>query len=338
MAETNKPIIVIQNVDYHFETVISIYQSLTNMGLSPYVYRCTEDKFGQEKFMLDHNINVATDEITKEACCGFLTSTYPNPKVVGCDAIPNFDNKIFDVIKNKIIYICHRFKKENDYLDNIFGVNKDNSLCLSPLAQNIGLDYFHPLEMPIEPFAATVDGYLKLTVQAHFQLNNRDYPTILNLLESIKNKKNIRLQFLGTNLDKLKTAAKKTPSKAVLFYDNLKENYFYRILNNYTNFIICCINDKMKEETYSKERYSSNFNHALALEKPIFCHEYFQEIYRLPGIYYNENNLQNKIDEMINIKEKEYVKLVENYKNLKQEYRNHNYNVITKKINYVCNF
>lgn len=335
MTNINKPIIIIQNTEYHFETLLSIYQSILSMGLNPYVYQCKDEKYGQKSFLLKNNIQLASDEIIHDACCGFVVSAYPNPKVSGFNCVPSADEKIFDILKNKIIYICHRFYKEKDYLENAFGIDKHNSICLSPLAANIGIDYFHPVEMPIEPFPVQINGILKLTTQAHFELHNRDYSLILNIIEHATNKNDIRFQFLGTNSSKLKKIIGFNHIKKVVFYENLKENYFYKILNNFTNFLILCIDNKIKDETYAKERYSSNFNHALAFEKPVFSHEFFEDIYKLPGIYYNEKNKYDKIEEMINIKQKEYEALIDRYKKLKQEYREHNSEIIDKKIKYI---
>lgn len=337
---TDKPIIIIQNTNYHFETALSIYQSLRSLNLNVYVYRCEKDKFSQDKFLQQQNVSVADQSILETACCGFVVSAYPNPNVDKNNSIPNYGDKVFDLLKNKLIFISHRFKNESDYTNNKFYINKKNSICLSPLSQNIGLDYFNPIEMPIEPKFVKINGLLKLSTQSHFELNNRDDTLVDNLLKIIRNKKNkiIKLNFLGTKAREHYAGLNFHQYKFINYYENLKENYFYKFLNNLTNFLVLGIDDKIKNGTYSNERYSSNFNQAFALNKPIFCHEFFKDIYKVPGIYYNENNFYQKAQELLNIKEDRYLEIVKSFVDVKKTHKEHNDKILTKKISYILRY
>ena len=160
--------------------------------------------------MFENNIKVADDNIIQEACCGFVVSSYPNPKVANKDCVPNFQNKVFDILKNKLIFISHRFNKDSDYPNVFFNINKENSICLSPIAKRIGLDYFHPIEMPIEPKLVSLNKPIKFTAQAHFEFHNRDYKAFLKFLTIIRSR-NTKLNLLGTKSKKYFSSAFTSP-------------------------------------------------------------------------------------------------------------------------------
>jgi hypothetical protein len=94
------------------------------------------------------------------------------------------------------------------------------------------------------------------------------------------------------------------------------------------------INAKIKNKMYIKQKFSSNFLQALCFEKPIFCDEIFKKIYELPGIYYNDNNFKDKFEELLSISEENYIKLVDSYKELKQNLRFKNKRKLLQKIYY----
>jgi hypothetical protein len=335
---TNKPVIVIQNTNYHFETTLSIYQSLSSMGLNVYVYRCAENIFDQESFLKQINVNLATKEILDEACCGFVVSSYPNPQALRRSPIPNSDDVVFNILKNKLIYICHRFKDESDYMQDENPINKHNAICLSPLAQRIGLDYFHPIEMPIKHIFVNKNKNFNFTIQAHFNLRGRNIINVIKLINFYKktNYKNLfKFNFLGVGHTENLIKLKKNASKYVELYECLPEKYFYEIINLNTNFLFCLIDEKIKNETYVKERYSSNFNQSLAFNKPVICHECFKEIYRIPGIYYNDLNLIEKFEEVLNLSDDQYFQLVKSFDLIKEEYKKHNNDILNKKILYL---
>lgn len=338
--DTNKPIIVIQNTHYHFETALSLYRSLLNITENVYFYILKKQVFNQKIFLKEIGVNLATKKEIENACCGFVVSAYPNPGVGPGEAIPNSNESIFEDLREKLIYICHRFKDESDYNQKENNIKKENSLCLSPISSKIGLDYFHPIETPIKEVYFSLGESIKISIQGHFNLKNRDKKIINELINNIK--KNIIINFIGTSSNSfLDLAVKQQPSgviginKNIKIFNNLKERYFYQILNNNTNFIMPCINEEIKNKTYANERYSSNFNLSFALEKPIFCHEFFEKIYNTPGIYYNDENFIEKLNYISNLKEKEYKEIHNQFKKIKNEYRIHNNNILEKKIKYI---
>lgn len=325
----DKPIVVIQNTHYHFETALSLYRSLLNITENVYFHVLKKQVFNQKIFLKEIGVNLATKKEIEDACCGFVVSAYPNPHVDLRNAIPNSNDPTFEKLKGKLIYICHRFKNESDYNQKENNIKKENSLCLSPISSNIGVDYFHPIEIPIKENYIGLNGDINISIQGHFNLKNRDEEVINKLVNNIK--KNITINFIGTSW----ANGLIDINKNIKIFNNLKEKYFYQILNNNTNFIMPCINEKIKNKTYSNERYSSNFNLSFALEKPIFCDEFFEKIYNIPGVYYNNENFIEKLDYISNLKDKEYKKIHNNFKKIKHEYRIHNNNILEKKIKYV---
>jgi len=330
---TDKPIIVIQNTSYHFETTLSIYQSLFSMGLNVYLHRCASNLFDQINFLKEINIRLTNSKIIKEACCGFVVSAYPSPE--STISIPNSQSIIFRRLQNRLIYISHRFKYESDYTLPEKIITKDNSICLSPIAAQIGLDYFNPIEMPMRERHVNLNNIFKLTAQHHFASNARDFGTISKMLEHSK-LKNFKINLLGTSpisvLDKLE----KESLSRIDAHDSVSEKKFYDIMNQNTNFLLCLIDDKTSNQTYIKERYSTNFIHSSVFNKPVFCHECFEKIYEIPGIYYNENNLVEKFEDLLNLSEKEYYNLVEKFDLFKKKKKEHNNMVLNKKISYFC--
>jgi hypothetical protein len=331
----DKPIIVIQNTSYHFETALSIYQSLSSMGLSVYFYRCADNVFDQESFLKDINVNIASEDTIKKALCGFVVSAYQNPQAAISNPIPNSNDLIFEQLKNKLIYISHRFKNESDYTQVQNSITKENSICLSPIAGNLGLDYFHPIEMPLKEKYVKIHRLTKLTVQSHFNLKGRTFRLVLKILRSqkIRKYKNLfKINFLGTKPMSILDKFEENLFKNINQYDGLQEKNFYNVINSNTNFLMCLIDDKIKNQTYFKERYSSNFNHALAFNKPVFCHECFENIYKIPGIYYNNDNLIEKFEELLNLNEENYLILFKKFDLVKKEKKEHNDFILSKKI------
>jgi hypothetical protein len=206
---------------------------------------------------------------------------------------------------------------------------------LSPLAKIIDIDYFNPIELPIQKKYLEVNHSINMTIQGHFELNSREDRIIFKLIKNLG--KNIKVNFVGTssNLISTKLFRKNLFNNQIKLFKNLNENLFYETINNHTNFIMPCIDDKTKGGTYANERYSSNFNLSLALEKPIFCHEFFKEIYKIPGIYYNEGNFVDKLNLISNFSEIQYLELVNSFKLIKKEYEEHNNKIIEKKIRYI---
>lgn len=337
------PIILIQNTNYHFETLISVYQILKNLGYNPHIYRYLPDKFNQLEFIQYYGMNIATQPVIDSAYCAFVISAYPNPHVTKDTCIPNDDNIIFSKFKNRLIYISHRFMKEEDYNEDGL-INRNNALCLSPLSSKIGIDYIYLTDTPITPVNNPLNK-LKLTIQAHFGLQNRSYQLLYKMIRLYRGytNTNIKYNIIGTETHQvLPKIMDKIPQLNISRYEGMDELDFYNILNTKTNWIICGIQPLDKRGSYLCERYSSNFNHALALEKPIICHESFKNIYEIPGYYYSDthdveylSNSTGIIDDISKINNTEYMNMIDSFKNLKQKFTLHNQKILHSKIEYI---
>jgi hypothetical protein len=327
----NKPIIIIQNTSYHFETTICLYQVLKNLGYNPYIYRYISDNFDQESFISKYQINIATPEIISDAICGFVVSAYPNPIVSIVDSIPNNNDIIFETFKDRLIYICHRFNDEKDYIHNKF-INNTNSLSLSSLSNKINIDHITLTHNPITPNIPSIDNRIGITIQGHFGLRGRDSSLFYDLF--IKDYTNyqdkIYINILGTKTSRF---AHINIPDYIYHYTNMSEIDFYDVLNNKTHWIMSAIDDKTNKSTYTYQRYSSNFIHSLTLQKPIICHQFFDQIYNLPGIYYDGVCSSSMIDTILEAHKSQcYNHMIEDIQVLKNKFDIHNKTIIDKKL------
>lgn len=335
---SNQKITIIQNTNYHFETVLSLYQMLKNLGLDPQIYRCLniKDRFNQINFLKKYNISTIDLNHVDSKIIGIVVSTYPNPQVGIKDSIPNINDPIFLVLK-KLLYISHRFKNTSDYNGTI---NSNNALCLSPLSSKIGVDYLCFADIPVEPRYSSYDKDIQLTIQGHFELAGRNASLFKSIISIVSNKvkdKKIVINILGTNTARIIRHLQDMtiPNIEIKLHDCLDEDNFYRVLNNETDWLIPLITPELNNSTYSLERYSSNFNMSTSLRKPIFCHEYFKNIYNIPGIYFNETNLEQSLIDCLNFDSQRYNNLLQEFDPLIAKLRYHNEIILTNKISHL---
>lgn len=328
-----KKVYILQNTEYHFETAISLYKLFEDLGYETSLYRGkqVDDKnlFKQKDFIREYSLRTVEelDSIEENDSIGVVATAYPS--TLTNEFIPGHDDPVFNKITN-LLYISHRFHNHKDYSGI---VNRQNSFCLSPLSRNIGVDHIWLVNSPIIPKYSFSEKLLRITMQGHFELVNRR-GSLLKLLE-IRGTKPILMNILGTKMKNILNEYKidrDSPNK-IMKYEFISELDFYRICNTLTSFILPAIDGEIKGGTYARERFSSNFNLAYVLEKPIFAHEIFKEIYKIPGIYYNYSNIKEKFKVMLEMKKEEYKKLVEEFNPIKKEMMLHNAKVIEEKIN-----
>jgi len=318
-------IVIIQNTYYHFETAISLYQICKDMNFDVSFYICENvkeyDKFKQDQFLKKYNIKYEILDNIHEYDTGIVISANPKPKGI----LPSSQDGIFKKL-TKLIYISHRFHPTTNYTNYL--VNKRNSLCLSPLAKHIGINYIWLINSPIVPVYNTIKEPIKLSVPGHFQFRHR----FLNLLRDIKcDNDKYKIQLLGTNSIKAYKYQILNKQCCTPFQD-LSELDFYNKCNYDTHFFMPMIDGKMKQGLYINTVYSSTFNLSYILEKPIFAHKIFESIYRIPGIYYDENNFSSKFDQMLSISNNEYGALVSQFKEIKKDLYSHNKEVLFSKV------
>jgi hypothetical protein len=278
----------------------------------------------QKNFLTVNKINFIDvyDQSIYDYDIAFIVSAYPNPYVSMYDSVPNTFHPVIQLFDKRSIFICHRFNRPSDFEQHP-RINRDNSLSLSVLSLKNNIDFFYPIEYSITPkvFSSNIAEYC---IQGHFEQNNRyDVPDFINNCNE-----KYKLNFLGTSIFQMI----KTKFNCHSYKSNLNETKFYEQLNN-CKFLLPMIDNNIKNQTYAYERFSSNFNHAAALEKPVFCHEIFKSIYEIPGIYYDDSNIKNQFEYMININDTEYENLLTEFIKFKEKYRLHNNSILSKKIN-----
>jgi hypothetical protein len=268
-------IAVIANTDYHFEITLSAYQALIDSGYNPIIYSCHGKKptfAKQTQFLNLYNLQHTEDIdlIPSDTLGGLVISAYPK-------RIPNDTNIIFDKLKNRLIYICHRFNTIPTYID------KRKTICLSPLSQHIGLPYFIPNKYPIEILSYQSDSKIKLLIQAHFEKENRDMGLLDRVIDIITRMSNIELHIIGTGIP-ISLQKKQIPN--IIIHSKITEEALYSIIND-MSYILPLIENNTSTGTYLQERFSSSFCHSLCMSKPIISHKVFKKIYNIPGKYYS---------------------------------------------------
>ena len=327
-------ILVIQNTWYHFETTLSVYQLLLDAGYTPYIYQCypEPDVFHQADFIRRFNLNVSTPEILAAITAGVLVTAYPYDGAPTDRTLPNWDDPVTQALwkANRLLFISHRFGSAAEYQNPASPITLKNSLCLSPLAQRIGADYVLFMSTPIAPKKVKFGAPLIVTVQAHFTKQFRAFQKVIGSAGMWKPKEVI-VQCVGNRAEGLKTDPA-TAHPCLGTYTNVTETEFYSILNTRTHFIAPLIDPDIQNATYSRERYSSNFNMAWAFEKPVFCHEWFRDVYELPGIYYTYENIAEKHRELVTLSADDYEKMLQDFADKKKRHQQLNVQKIREKL------
>lgn len=327
-----KKIVVLQNTSYHFETGLSVYKSLEDAGADVFIHHLCQERFEQASFLKHLGVKQAQQSDLEEAACGFVVSAYPTPHITIPDVVPMGSHPSMKLFRKRLVYISHRFGRAEDYNKSESPVRPHNCVCLSPLSSRIGVDHFYPIDMPIKPERMSFVSPLQLVVQGHFDHKNRNIPDWVYSLEE-KSKKASVIFLGGLSPPKPSSEMKK---KGFLCLPNQSELSFYKLLNGHTHFIFAMIDRTIKNGTYLRERFSSNFNIAFALEKPLVCHEDFKEIYGAPGLYYNDDNMKEVIERLFGMNQADYDSMVAEFEVAKKPRREHNNRVLTDKVEAVC--
>jgi hypothetical protein len=328
--------LIIANTPYHFDICLSLYASLEQMGFDPVIYALAEENSEQQLFFQKHDLRVTYNVTDKNEylVCFCVTSNTPESNT----SIPKYADPIFQLYDKRIIFISHRFKSVIEYDAENAIVNRANSLFLSKIAkQKHGLDVFRPIDLPNnfnkECFN---DGSDLIDEPRYFvQGNYAHHSSVKNphrdwyLIEEINKRNNnpaLIINVCGWSASKLNLS-----SPIVRFRSSISEQQFYRVLGE-SHFLLPLISPTTYNGTYIEERFSTNFYMAFAAQKPVFCHEAFASIYDCPGIYYNDDNLQLKIDELFNITKEQYLNMRSEFSSILHDIRLENSNILQQKI------
>ena len=313
----NIKIVIIQNTFYHFETAISLYQTLLDMGMDVCFYICEnikiKNRFQQIEFLEHHNIKVYDVHKIPKDTIGIVVSAYSNPD----ESVKNIEDEIFYKL-SKYIYISHTI--DQNYDSKI--ITKKNTLCLSPISYKHEIHSFNLLDSPIIPERQKIDQNINIGIQGHFQHDHRDF----EILNSIKyNDQSYSINLIGTQSTEFLEKIERSDNYNA--FENLSELDFYSLCNK-MHFLMPLIDHQIKDGRYMTASYSSTFNISCILKKPLFAHECFRSIYNIPGIYYNENNFLEQFEKMISISDDNYNLLVDQFEEYKKEKQSHNSRVI----------
>ena len=184
--------------------------------------------------------------------------------------------------------------------------------------------------MPVPTYETPWQSPVRFTVQAHFGRGRRSLSWLHNALEHADTS-NLLFQFVGTTA--LETTNRILHVKPYIIAESyLSESSFYSFLNTQTHFLFPLIDATLHTGSYIRESYSSNFNLAWALEKPLFCNECFKDIYGVPGVYYNSDNFAEKLAAVKNLEARGYQQLVATLKEQKAHHRAESASKIKHKI------
>lgn len=324
-GNTSMKIVIVQNTSYHFETVISLYQTCRELNFTVAVYICdyvkNKNVFKQLEFLQQHGADIITlDQIKKDDIC-FVVSAHPNKQQL----LPNKDDPVFKQGFH-CLFISHRFDAAAKYAGPI--VTKRNSFCLSPLAEQQELKHIWLTDAIFPPVYTPITEQINISVQGHFRFGHR---RLEQLRAGLKSKKEYAVNLLGTESRKKRTLVFENDPR-VRAYAWIPEDVFYDLANNKTHFFLPLVDDSICKNKYLTDVYSSTFNIAAICEKPIFAHEVFQDIYKLPGIYYTTETFDARLNELLRISEADYRALVDQYAPVKQDMLQHNKAVVFPRV------
>ena len=328
-------VIVLQNTRYHFETALSVYKSLEDMGVVSYLHQCykKEDITRQLEFANSLNMRLASEQDMESARCAFVVSAYPNPHGNRKEWIPGGSHPSIKRFGRRIVYISHRFGSSADYDFNGGPVRRHNALCLSALSSRIGVDYMYPVDMPIKPEMRPLVRPVQFTVQGRLEQKNRLTPDWMFAMEDGSNRAWIRV--LGGKYDESEIPVG-MKTRNLMFLPNQSESSFYKNINKETNFLMPMIDRKIKNGIYEQDRFSSTFNHAFAMKKPVFCHTDFKEVYGVPGVYYDDENALEMAEKIFRMTREDYDSITREFSTAKRPRRKHNKRILRSKIEAVC--
>lgn len=309
--------LIIQNTNFHFETALAAYYSVIHSGYDAFLNRrhADPDERGQADFCELYGIKMDTPGARYDL--GVIVSFYPDDQY-------GIYRRLRDILDRcgMIICISHRVEVLDD-LPSYYG--ECSVVALTPLGARLGMQTFWQFENPVMPeYRPPSTSNVFCAVQGNFWQGARD----LNLFRRFDPAfSGLKISLIGNGCVDGCTGPNfkyvQAPSE-VEFYSAINKN----------SYIIACIDPETRGRAYARERFSSNFSLSLSLEKPLFCHEFFRDLYEVPGIYYNNRNFNEMVYRMLDADIKEY----DAYVQLIRERKRHLREVNRKLLNGFCNF
>jgi hypothetical protein len=339
-----KNVLIVLNTNFHFETTISLYETLKLNGYYPvilldYSYRNPSDytlyDYNSEEFCKNFKLNY----ITSYTCN--LSDKFDKALIVsGSEFLKTLEiNKhIVKDFNDKIIFVFHRsnYSEQIEFCKTVF--KNPKAVSVTNFSQKFNLPFIFQIENPIinqlKP-KLNINSPIEFLVLGRFCWPNRS----LNYIDEIisldtKLKNPVKISIVGQKpFDENEIQAfknKKLNQITIEVEHNISEIDFYNKIQN-TDYILNLID--YKRGFYFLDRFSSNITHTIAFKKPSLCFMPFNLIYNIPSVEYTPKDFKDKFLECVNMSQDDYLNISNNFTEIIKNMRNHNTIVINNLLN-----
>jgi hypothetical protein len=341
-----KNILLILNTNFHFETVLSFYQTAILNGRNPtilldYTFFNPSDKnlydFNSEDFCKKYNLKYITKKNYENSSKNYFDKAVI---ISGSEFLHTIDvnKEIISDFNDKIVLIFHRadYSEEINFSKTIF--KNPKYISVTKFSQKYNLPFIFQIENPItnnNVLSEFNKNEIEFLVLGRFCWPNRSLNyinEIISLDEELTKK--IKISIVGQkpfDEEEIKTfSEKKLKNIQIEVQYNISEVNFYKKIIN-SNFILNLID--YQRGLYFLDRFSSNIHHTIAFNKPNLCFMPLNLIYNIPSIEYTPKNFKDKFLECIDINEEDYLKISDSFTEIKSNMRNHNNWVLNNLLN-----
>jgi len=282
---------IVLNTDYHYATGLSLYSTLTRMGLDPAFYmRNNYDKFNFKGVCASVGLKILP---YAEFDTAFVVTAREK------DIVPNFHDK--NLKHKKLIFVNHEPSTHNNITKKFF----PSSLLISNWSyeQKYSNNFFYQIEYPFKMNSIKENT---AGIICNFNYNN-SYN--LELIQQLTNTLALPVKLIGqesNNVMNDKCSVLTNPLFEDLFLSISKQKYL----------ILPYINDD-----YVDSKMSETFHHSLAFEIPLICLSKYKESYPIDFIPIDDHTVKN-------IENFDMPLFVEQVRQFKEKAITHNSNII----------
>jgi hypothetical protein len=340
-----KNVLIVLNTNFHFETALSIYQSILLNGHNPtilldYTYFNPSDKelydFNSENFCKNYKLNYITNYTND------LINKFDKVLIVsGSEFLHTLEinTHIVNDFNDKIILIFHRanYLEQFNFCKTIF--KNPKAVSVTNFSQKYNLPFLFQIENPITDnnsiHKVNIDNPIEFLVLGRFCWPNRSLNYIDEIISLDKQLiKKIKISIIGQKPfddgEIRSFSEKKLKNIEIEIQYNISEIDFYKKIKEST-YILNLID--YKRGFYFLDRFSSNITHTIAFNKPNLCFMPFNLIYNIPSVEYTPKDFKDKFLECVNMSKENYLKISNSFTEIKNNMRNHNNLVLNNLLN-----
>jgi len=316
-------ILILNNTDYHTEVVLAFYGILESNNFDPYIYSI-HNNYNLLDLLQKYNLNYIK-QYSPDHKNNFKKAFLITPinahkdkanQIQESKSTPNYDNKIIQDFKSKIILPIHK----PSHINNFDFLKKDFTnpvlIGLSPMAQTFGLNYLFPLDNPLSrilPQKIKLNQKIKILLMGRFNSKFRDLSNLISLTKTkINSQRDFEINIMGQYANNIDSNLKNI--KYINIKSDLNEIDFYNEINDSDYILNLLVNNPTKGYYY--DVISSNYNHIFSFKKPQICCNLSNLISPSPSmIYLNENflNFHKVFEDAINISSIKYEQMIKNF-------------------------